>query len=60
VAQHWVGEFTESDAAAAAAASRELRLLADLTIAVEVPDLARSLQALDAAVAERLEQGGGE
>lgn len=59
-ARHWVGEFAESDTAAAQALSRELTQLGDEQVSVEMPDLSRSLQALDDAMERRLEQGGGE
>ncbi len=59
-AGHWVQEFAESDSAAAAALSREIKQLADRQVSVEMPDLSRSLRALDEAVARRLEQGGDE
>lgn len=59
-AKHWVGEFAESDAAAAQALSRELVQLGDEQVSVNMPDLSRSLRALDQAIERRLEQGGDE
>ncbi len=59
-ANHWVAEFFESDEAAARAMAREIDQLADQRIAVDIPDLARSLGALNEAIETRLEQGGGE
>lgn len=57
---YWVAEFFESDEAAARAMAREIDQLADLQIEVEVPDLTRSLTAINGAIERRLEQGGGE
>lgn len=59
-AQHWVDHFLESDEAAARAIVRELRDLENLTVAVSLPDISRSLRSLDAAIEQRLQQGGGE
>ena len=59
-AQHWVSEFLESDEAAARAMAREITQLADLTVAVPLPDISRSLRTLDDAIEQRLQQGGGE
>ncbi|MFK7977845.1 MAG: uroporphyrinogen-III C-methyltransferase [Halioglobus sp.] len=59
-AQHWVNEFAESDAAAAESLSRELTQLGDEQVSVNLPDLSRSLSALDQAMERRLEQGGDE
>ncbi len=49
-AQYWAQQFTDSDEAAARAMSGELEQLAGLTVAVKMPDLARSLAALQKAV----------
>ncbi len=57
---YWVAEFFESDEVAARAMAREIDQLADLRVEVPVPDLTRSLAALNDAIAQRLEQGGGE
>jgi uroporphyrin-3 C-methyltransferase len=59
-ASHWVAEFFESDEAAARAMDREIRQLAGLQVAVTLPDISGSLEALDDAVERRLQQGGGE
>ena len=59
-AQHWVAEFFESDEAAARAMAREITQLTDLNVAATMPDVSRSLRALDEAVEQRLQQGGGE
>ena len=59
-ANHWVAEFFESDESAARAMASEIDQLADLRIAVEMPDISRSLSALDDAIERRLEQGGAE
>jgi uroporphyrin-3 C-methyltransferase len=59
-AQHWVGEFFESDEAAARAMAREITQLTDTIVAVTMPDISRSLRALDDAIEQRLQQGGDE
>jgi uroporphyrin-III C-methyltransferase len=59
-AQHWVGEFFESDEAAARAMAREITQLTDINVAVTMPDISRSLRALDDAIEQRLQQGGDE
>ena len=59
-ASHWVGQFFESDEAAARAMDGEIRQLASLQVAVSLPDISGSLAALDGAIESRLEQGGGE
>ncbi len=59
-AQHWVAQFFESDEAAARAMDSELRQLQSETVAVDLPDLSRSLRALDDAIEARLQQGGAE
>ena len=59
-AQHWVAQFFESDAAAAQAMAREIRQLAALQVQVTMPEISRSLEALDSAIERRLQQGGGE
>ncbi|MEH6585087.1 MAG: uroporphyrinogen-III C-methyltransferase [Halioglobus sp.] len=58
--QHWVAQFFDTDEAAARAMSREITQLEGQTIQVVMPDLTRSLQALDEAVKTRLQQGGAE
>ncbi len=57
---YWVAEFFESDESSARAMAREIDQLADLQIEVALPDLARSLAAIDTAIGRRLKQGGGE
>jgi len=59
-ARHWVGEFADSDEAAARAMSREINDLAALEVGVNLPDMSRSVQALDAVMQRRLQQGGTE
>jgi uroporphyrin-3 C-methyltransferase len=59
-ASHWVAEFFESDAAAARAMDREIGQLASMQVAVTLPDISGSLDALDGAIERRLQQGGGE
>jgi uroporphyrin-3 C-methyltransferase len=59
-ARRWVGEFFESDGAAAQAMSREITQLMDVEIAAGSPDISRSLQALDNVMKQRLDQGGTE
>ncbi len=59
-ALHWVGEFFQSDEAAARAMAREITQLADMTVASSLPDISGSLQALDAAMKQRLQHGGAE
>ncbi len=57
-AEHWVGEFMESDEAAARAIARELAALKSEAVAVQLPDISRSLRAVDDAMALRLQQSG--
>jgi len=59
-AQHWVAEFFESDGAAARAMYAEIEQLRQVEVDVQLPDLSRSLQALDETMRERLQSGGGE
>ena len=58
--QHWVSQFFESDEAAAKAMSSEIDQLSTLTVETSIPDLTRSLRALDEAMKERLQQGGAQ
>ncbi|TGD73881.1 uroporphyrinogen III [Mangrovimicrobium sediminis] len=58
-ARHWVAQFADTDAAAAQAMDTELQALAALTVQVDMPDISRSLRALDAAI-RRNPQGGAE
>ncbi len=57
-AEHWAGEFIESDEAAAQAVVREITELRAMTIAVDLPDISRSLRAVDEALAARLQRDG--
>lgn len=57
-AQHWVAQFFESDATAAQAMAREITQLSGQTVSTSMPDLTRSLNALDQAMRKRLQQGG--
>ena len=59
-ASRWVEEFFQSDEAAARAMDREIRQLADLQVAVSLPDISGSLSALDGVIESRLQQGGAE
>ena len=59
-AQHWVGEFFESDEAAARAMAREITQLTDVDVATSLPDISNSVQALDAVMKQRLQSGGVE
>jgi uroporphyrin-3 C-methyltransferase len=52
-ALHWVAQFLESDEARARAMSDEIKQMGELTIEVPQPDIARSLQAMDAAIERR-------
>lgn len=56
--QHWVAQFFDTDEVAARAMAREISQLESRTVQVVMPDLTRSMQALDAAVKKRLQQGG--
>lgn len=58
-AQHWVLQFREADAAADAI-SAEMAQLQALTIEIPQPDISRSQQALDEAVAARLQTTGAQ
>ena len=58
--QHWVEQFFDTDETAARAMSREIAQLESQTVQVILPDLTRSLRALDEAVKKRLQQGGAE
>jgi len=59
-AEHWVSRFEESDETTASAMSREINQLADLRVTVDMPDVSRSLSALDEVVGKRLQQRGGD
>lgn len=56
-AEHWVAEFLESDEAAASAVAREIAELRSVTVAIDLPDISRSLRAVDEALATRLQRG---
>lgn len=58
--QRWVAQFFDTDEAASRAMAREITQLEGQAIQVIMPDLTRSLQALDEAVKQRLQQGGAE
>jgi uroporphyrin-3 C-methyltransferase len=58
--QHWVSQFFESDKAASQAMSSEIDRLSTLTVETSMPDLSRSLRALDEAMKQRLQQGGAQ
>jgi uroporphyrin-3 C-methyltransferase len=57
-AEHWVGEFLESDGVAARAIARELNALKSQVVEVQLPDISRSLGAVDAAMTSRLQLTG--
>jgi len=59
-AQHWVGEFFQSDEAAARAMAREITQLTDVDVATTLPDISNSVQALDTVMKQRLQSGGVE
>ncbi len=59
-ARHWVSEFFVSDEAAAKALADEISVLQEARIAVSMPDISRSLAAVDAALKQRMQNGGGE
>ena len=59
-AQHWVEEFFESDGAAARAMYSEIERLLDIDVTLQLPDISRSLKALDDAMRDRLQAGNGE
>lgn len=57
---HWVEQFSDSDEVGASAMAREIRQLERRTVQVIMPDLTRSLKALDKAMKTALQQGGVE
>ena len=59
-ANHWVGEFFDADEAAARAMSQEILALQKKDISVEMPDISRSLDAVDVALERRMQRVGGE
>ena len=54
-AGHWVGQFFEVDEAGSQAIARDISALVDTTIAVDVPNVSRSLRELNNAVEQRLQ-----
>ena len=59
-ANHWVAEFFDADEAAARALSQEILALQEKNISVEMPDISRSLAAVDVALERRMQRAGGE
>ena len=59
-ANHWVAEFFDADEAAARALSQEILALQGKNISVEMPDISRSLAAVDVALERRMQRAGGE
>ena len=59
-ANHWVAEFFDADEAAARALSQEILALQEKDISVEMPDISRSLVAVDVALERRMQRAGGE
>lgn len=59
-AQQWVLQFKDSDTAAADAILTQVKQLASLTIQIPQPNISRSQHALDAAIEQRAQAGGGE
>jgi uroporphyrin-3 C-methyltransferase len=59
-ASHWVAEFFEADEAAAKAIAQEISVLQEKDISVAMPDISRSLAAVDVALERRMQRGGGE
>jgi len=57
-AQHWVAQFFDTDESRARAMSREITQLESLTVETDMPDLVRSLQAMDKATQPGSQQGG--
>jgi len=57
-ARQWVGEFTAADETAAQAISAEISLLAEIAIATSMPDVSRSVMALDTVISQRPQHGG--
>jgi uroporphyrin-3 C-methyltransferase len=54
-AGHWVGQFFEVDETGSQAIARDISALVDTTIAVEAPNVSRSLRELNNAVEQRLQ-----
>lgn len=58
--QHWVAQFFDTDEAASRAMAREITQLEGQTVETMIPDVTRSLRALDKAMKEQLQPGGDE
>ena len=59
-AQHWLGQLFQADNAAAKALGEEIAALESRKISVAMPDISRSLVALDAALEKRRQLASGE
>lgn len=59
-ARHWLMEYYLAEETATLAAARELDDLAAQAIAVQLPDISRSLRELDAVTEQRLQRAGGD
>ena len=59
-AQYWLAQLFQADNAAVQALGREISALESRTISVQMPDISRSLVALDAALDRRRQAAGGE
>ena len=59
-ARHWLGEFFASDEAAASALAEEITVLQKKDISAEMPNISRSLAAVDAALDQRMRSEGGD
>lgn len=57
-ARQWVGEFIAADETTAQAMSAEISRLAEIAIATSVPDVSRSVMALDTVISQRPQHGG--
>jgi len=57
-ARQWVGEFVAADETAAQAMAAEISRLAEVAIATSVPDVSRSVMALDTVISQRPQHGG--
>jgi uroporphyrin-3 C-methyltransferase len=55
-ASEWVAQFKDSDEAAAAAMRSEINQLGSIQVAVDLPDISRSIRALDEAIETRFER----
>jgi uroporphyrin-3 C-methyltransferase len=59
-AQYWLEQLFQADNAAVQALSQEISALESRKISVQIPDISRSLVALDAALDKRRQAAGGE